>query len=183
MHPSSPQTPSTAGDPQTEFAFSSAFRRPRARRRGAVRGTRLAASAPEAPRVTLAGASRRGGRARIAPPGRRIEIDEEAFRSSADPARSDASRSLVEAAVTLVATLAFGLGWAVLERGADPIDANGYAPAAVADSSSARGRTAEAPGELLLSTPPGEWAEGPEEGMNEGRWTGTYAPNESVSTR
>jgi hypothetical protein len=92
---------------QIELGFSTAFQRPRAR------GEQRATAAP-LPALILAPRRRRG----VVPATRRLAISPEAFvgpqsdRGTCSLRRSD---GLVEAGVTLLATIAFGLGWAAYE--------------------------------------------------------------------
>ena len=114
---------------QAEFIFSSEFRRPRG-----VAPTHSPQPPASGPRsrwrpgpLPLPRAPRR--RHGVAPPSRPLAISREAFR----PSDEDAGQNgLVEAGVAILATMAFGFGWAAYELGFDassPEVSAGGAPA------------------------------------------------------
>ncbi|MEM9176023.1 MAG: hypothetical protein AAGC67_12380 [Myxococcota bacterium] len=89
---------------QAEFTFSSDFRRPRGRAETGGPASRRAT-----PPLTRPPRRRRG----IAPATRRLAISREAFAAGGDDAAGYGG--VVEAAVAIFATMAFGLGWAAYE--------------------------------------------------------------------
>lgn len=101
---------------QAEFIFSSEFRRPRGV--APTHSPQPSASGPRSrrrpgpPPLPRTPRRRRG----VAPSSRRLAISREAFRQSDDDAGQG---GLVEAGVAILATMAFGFGWAAYELGFD----------------------------------------------------------------
>lgn len=110
---SSPNDPPPSPHPanvQTEFAFARAFQRPRGLRAAPSSQGERSQSERSLPPVLSRPPRRRRG---VVPTTRRLAISPEAFLDSARPAgRFD---GVVEAGIAVLATMAFGLGWAAFE--------------------------------------------------------------------
>lgn len=99
---------------QPEFTFSSDFRRPRgvsSTLRPPPQRTERRSSPPLSPQLPRTPRRRRG----VAPASRRLAISPEAFGAS-DGAGAGYGGA-VEVAIAILATMAFGLGWAAYELG------------------------------------------------------------------